>query len=75
MVVEGLTLDLSGTYNAAEINDPTPTAQASGITPGTRVLSVPLYTAVAGLNYKKALTDTLNGVFNVSSSLVGPVRD
>ena len=75
MVVEGLTLDLSGTYNTAEINDPTPSAQASGITPGTRVLSVPLYTAVAGLNYQKALTDTLNGVFNVSSSLVGPVRD
>jgi outer membrane receptor protein involved in Fe transport len=75
LVVEGLTLDLSGTYNTAEINDPSPNAQASGITPGTRVLSVPLYTAVAGLNYQRALTDSLNGLFNISSSLVGPTRD
>jgi iron complex outermembrane receptor protein len=75
MVVEGLTLDLSGTYNTAEINDPTAAAQASGIAPGTRVLSVPLYTAVAAVNYQKALTDNLNGLFNVSSSLVGPTRD
>jgi iron complex outermembrane recepter protein len=75
LVVEGLTLDLSGTYNTAEINDPSPNAQASGITPGTRVLSVPLYTAVAAVNYQKALTDRLNGLFNLSSSLVGPTRD
>ncbi len=75
MVVDGLTLDLSGTYNTAEINDPTAAAQASGIAPGTRVLSVPLYTAVAAVNYQKALTDNLNGLFNVSSSLVGPTRD
>jgi iron complex outermembrane receptor protein len=74
-IVEGLTVDLSGTYNTAEINDPSANAQASGITPGTRVLSVPLYTAVAGVNYQRALTDTLNGSFNVSSSLVGPTRD
>jgi outer membrane receptor protein involved in Fe transport len=75
LVVDGLTLDLSGTYNTAEINDPSPNAEASGITPGTRVLSVPLYTAVAAVNYQKALTDRLNGLFNISSSLVGPTRD
>jgi outer membrane receptor protein involved in Fe transport len=75
LVVPGLTLDLSGTYNTAVINDPSPNARASGITPGTRVLSVPLYTAVAGLNYQAAITDRLNGMVNVSSSLVGPVRD
>jgi iron complex outermembrane recepter protein len=75
LVVPGLTLDLSGTYNTAVINDPSPNAIASGITPGTRVLSVPLYTAVAGVNYQKAITDTLNGSLSVSSSLVGPVRD
>ena len=27
LVVEGLTLDFSGTYNTAEINDPTPSAR------------------------------------------------
>jgi iron complex outermembrane receptor protein len=75
IVVPGLTLDLSGTYNTAEINNPSTNAIASGITPGTRVLSVPLYTAVAGVNYQAAITDTLNGLASVSSSLVGPVRD
>jgi outer membrane receptor protein involved in Fe transport len=75
LVAPGLTLDLSGTYNTAVINDPSPNAVAAGITPGTRVLSVPLYTAVAGLNYQTAITDTLNGMVNLSSSLVGPVRD
>jgi iron complex outermembrane receptor protein len=75
LVAPGLTLDLSGTYNTAEINDPSANAIAAGITPGTRVLSVPLYTAVAGVNYQKAISDTLNGLASVSSSLVGPVRD
>jgi iron complex outermembrane recepter protein len=75
LVVPGLTLDFSGTYNTAEINDPSPNAIASGIAPGTRVLSVPQYTAVAAVNYQTQITDTLNGLLNVSSSLVGPVRD
>jgi iron complex outermembrane recepter protein len=75
LVAPGLTLDLSGTYNTAEINDPSTNAIAAGITPGTRVLSVPLYTAVAGVNYQAAITDTLNGLVSLSSSLVGPVRD
>jgi outer membrane receptor protein involved in Fe transport len=75
LVVKGLTLDFSGTYNTAVINNPSANAIASGITPGTRVLSVPLYTAVAGVNYQAAISDTLNGLASVSSSLVGPVRD
>jgi iron complex outermembrane receptor protein len=75
LVTPGLTLDFSGTYNTAEINHPSGNAIASGITPGTRVLSVPLYTAVAGVNYQAAISDTLNGLLSVSSSLVGPVRD
>ena len=75
LVAKGLTLDFSGTYNTAVINDPSANAIAAGITPGTRVLSVPRYTAVLGLSYQPAITDTLNGLVNVSSSLVGPVRD
>jgi iron complex outermembrane receptor protein len=75
LIAKGLTVDFSGTYNTAVINDPSANAIAAGITPGTRVLSVPRYTAVLGLNYQPAITDTLNGLVNVSSSLVGPVRD
>jgi outer membrane receptor protein involved in Fe transport len=75
LVAKALTLSFSGTYNTAVINDPSANAIAAGITPGTRVLSVPRYTAVVGLNYQPAITDTLNGLVNVSSSLVGPVRD
>jgi iron complex outermembrane receptor protein len=75
LVAPALTLDLSGTYDTAVINDPSPNAIAAGITPGTRILSVPKYTATIGLNYQPALTDNLNGLFNISSSLVGTVRD
>lgn len=75
LVAPGLTVNLSGTYTHAEINDPSPNAIAAGITPGTRVLSVPKYSAVAGVNYQTAITDTLSGMFTVSGSLVGPVRD
>ncbi len=75
LIAAGLTLDISGAYNTAVINDPSPNAIAAGITPGTRVLSVPRYTAVAGLHYQTAITDTMNGMFNISDSLVGSVRD
>jgi iron complex outermembrane recepter protein len=75
LVLPGLTLDFAGTYNTAVINDPTAAAVSAGITPGTRVLSVPKYTATLGLNYQQAINDKLNGMFNVSSSLVGDVRD
>jgi hypothetical protein len=36
---------------------------------------VPRYTGTLGLNYQPAITDTLNGLLNISSSVVGPVRD
>jgi outer membrane receptor protein involved in Fe transport len=75
MLIEGLTLDVSGAYTNATINDPSPNAIAAGITPGTRILSVPKYTATVGLNFIRPINDTLNGMANVSSSLVGPVRD
>jgi len=75
LVTPGLILSLSGAYNTAVINDPSPNALAAGITPGTRVLSVPRYTAVLGLNYQTQITDTLHGLATVSSSLVGPTRD
>jgi iron complex outermembrane receptor protein len=75
MVVKGLTLDFSGAYNTAVINDPSANAIAAGITPGTRVLSVPRYTATLGINYQPVISDTMNGLMSLSSSLVGPVRD
>jgi iron complex outermembrane recepter protein len=75
LIVEGLTLDFSGAYNNAEINDPNANAEASGITPGTRVLNVPRFTATLGLNYTTAINDTLKGMLNVTSSVVGDTRD
>ncbi len=62
-------------YNKAEINDPNAAAMASGITPGTRVLNVPRYTANAAVNYHVPITDQLNGLLNLSVSTVGPERD
>jgi len=75
MIVDGLTLDLSGSYTQAFIGDPTAAAEASGISPGTRVLNVPKYTWVAGINYNTALTSTLNGSFHLGSSTTGPSAD
>jgi outer membrane receptor for ferric coprogen and ferric-rhodotorulic acid len=75
LIIDGLTLDFSGAYNNAEINDPNANAQASGIAPGTRVLNVPRFTATVGLSYNTAINDTLNGMFNISSSTVGDTRD
>lgn len=75
MVVDGLTLDLSGSYTQAFIGEPNASAQASGISPGTRVLNVPKYTVVAAVNYTTELTSTLTGVFHVASSTTGPSAD
>jgi outer membrane receptor protein involved in Fe transport len=75
LLATGLTFDLSGTYTQAYIADPTAAAEASGINPGTRVLNVPKYTAVAGLNYSAPINDSLNGLFHLASSLVGPNQD
>jgi len=75
LVAPGLTLDVSGAYNTAVINDPTPAAIDSGIVPNTGVLNVPRYTANAAANYQVPITDQLNGLFNLSVSTVGSVRD
>jgi iron complex outermembrane receptor protein len=75
LLTTGLTFDMSGTFTQAYINDPNASALASGITPGTRVLNVPKYTAVAGLNYQVPINEQLNGLFHLSSSLVGPNQD
>lgn len=75
LVVQGLTLNLSGTYTQAYISDPTAAAIGSGITPGSRVLNVPKYTGVAALDYSTTLTDSLHGMFHIASSLVGPTED
>jgi outer membrane receptor protein involved in Fe transport len=75
LLTTGLTFDLSGTFTQAYISDPTAAALASGINPGTRVLNVPKYTAVAGLNYFAPINDRFNGTFHVASSLVGPNQD
>ena len=75
LVAQGLTLDVSGAYNTAVINDPTAAAITSGIVPGTRVLNVPRYTANAAVNYQVPITDQLNGFFNLSVTTVGSVRD
>ncbi len=75
LLTEGLTLNLSGAYTQAYISDPNESAINSGISPGTRILNVPKYTAVAGLNYMAPLTSSLNGMFHLASSLVGPNED
>jgi len=75
MIMEGLTFDLSGTFTQAYVSSPNANAVASGITPGSRVLSVPRYTGTAALNYTTPFTDTLNGQFHLGSSLVGPSDD
>ncbi len=75
LLTDGLTLNLSGAYTQAFINDPNQSAINSGITPGTRILNVPKYTAVAGLNYMAPLTSSINGMFHLASSLVGPNQD
>ncbi len=75
LVAPGLTLDVSGVYNTAVINQPTAAAIASGIYPGIRVLNVPRYTGNAAVNYHIPITDQLNGFFNLTVTTVGPERD
>ncbi len=75
LVAPGLTLDVSGVYNTAVINQPTAAAIASGIYPGIRVLNVPRYTGNAAVNYHVPITDQLNGFFNLTVTTVGPERD
>ena len=75
MIAPALTVDFSGAFNTAVINDPSANAVAAGITPGTRVLSVPRYTATFGINYQPTISASMTGLLSASSSLVGPVRD
>lgn len=74
-VTNELTLNLSGAYTKAEINDPNATAQAAGFNPGIKIINVPEYTAVAALDYSRPVNDNLSAVFHLSSSLVGPIQD
>jgi outer membrane receptor protein involved in Fe transport len=75
ILTEGLTFDVSGTFTQAYVSSPDANAEAAGITPGSRVLSVPRYTGVASLNYSRAINDRLNGFYHVGSALVGPSDD
>jgi iron complex outermembrane recepter protein len=75
VVVPGLTVDLTGVYNTAVINQPTFAAIQSGITPGTRVLNVPRYTGSAQVNYQQSITDSLDGLLSLSVTTVGSERD
>jgi len=75
LLTTGLTFDLSGTYTQAYIGDPNTAALASGISPGTRVLNVPKYTAVAGFNYLTPINENLNALFHIADSVVGPNQD
>ncbi len=74
-VTEGLYFNLSGAYTKAEINDPTPQAQAAGFYPGIRIINVPKYTVVAAIDYSHRLTEALNGMVRVTSTLTGPIED
>jgi len=75
LLAPGLTVDLSGVYNTAVINQPTFAAVQSGITPGIRVLNVPRYTGSAVVNYQTAITDRLDGLLSASLTTVGSERD
>ena len=74
-VTDGLTLDISGSIPKAYINAPTLAALNSGITPGTRVINVPKYTAVIALDYQAALTDSLNTNSYIGLSMTGNSED
>ncbi len=74
-LVQGLTLDLSGSVPKAFISDPSAAAINSGIAPGTRVINVPKYTASASLAYQHALTDSINSNFFVSLAMNGNTED
>jgi iron complex outermembrane recepter protein len=74
-LTDALTLNVSGAYTKAEINDPNATAQAAGFYPGIKVINVPQYTAIASLDYQHPINDQLSGSIHLTSSLVGPIED
>lgn len=75
VIVHGLTASLSGTFTKAYINNPSENAIASGINPGTSVINVPKYTAVASLDYEQPISDKITGTAYIQSSLTGPIED
>jgi iron complex outermembrane recepter protein len=71
-IVPGLTFGLSGTYNTAKITHP---LASTGIAPGTKIVNVPQYTAMAELNYETPITQQIKGVFHLASSWIGDSED
>jgi iron complex outermembrane recepter protein len=47
----------------------------AGFYPGIRIINVPKYTVVAAIDYTHRPTETLSGMFRLSSSLTGPIDD
>ena len=70
-IAGGFSADFSGAYTQAYISSPTIIA----ISPGSRVLNVPKYTASAALNYEVALANGFKGTARIADSYVGPVAD
>lgn len=75
LLTDGLTADFSGAYTQAFINDPSAQAELSGLTPGTRIINIPKYTASLALDYETMLTTELKGTARLAESYVGPVED
>jgi iron complex outermembrane recepter protein len=74
-LTDALTFNVSGAYTKAFIDDPSAAAEEAGFTPGTKIINVPEYTAVASADYQKPVNDKLAAVLHLSSSLVGPISD
>jgi iron complex outermembrane receptor protein len=80
LLVTGLTLDISGAYTKAYINQPNANEATviASATPGTdpsRIVNVPKYTGVVALEYQTDLTADLHGLFRISDSITGPIED
>jgi outer membrane receptor protein involved in Fe transport len=74
-VTDQFTLDVSGSIPKAYINAPSAVAEASGITPGTRVINVPRYTAAFALNYQTAINDKLSTYSSIGLTMTGDSED
>jgi outer membrane receptor protein involved in Fe transport len=74
-LTDGLTADFSGAYTQAFISNPSAQAELSGLTPGTRIINIPKYTASLALDYETMLTGELKGTARLAESYVGPAED
>ena len=74
-IINGLTLDLSGSIAHATIGHPTQAAINAGIAPGTRVINVPKYRATAAIAYQHILTPAINGKLYLSLTATGNSED